>query len=230
MRNGLLLSSGLAVLVAACGAEAPEMESGTSESALRALTATEIVGSIAPGQTKTGIAYDDSSTYRALSFQVGVGDEVTIEVRASGADAKAWLLGANFQTLASNDDASSTTRDSRIKRKLVVGGTHYVAFREKNYEDASFEVSLSVTPLAPAPPPSQPPGSSNGCTSSSGFRFYCRGPFQYRGGEGYSIMGVNPLSGTESCYRGCADGWDYNNDPPMQLAGCEASIQSYWCR
>jgi hypothetical protein len=152
----------VAILPAAFGCASAGGESAdgaTSADELRALVPGEIVGSIAYGETKSGIAYDDTNTYRALTFQGAAGDEVAIDASAASADARLWLLAANYRTLETNDDASSSTNDARIVHRLTKTGTYYIVFREKNYEDASFTITLndtSVAPPAPTPPPPTP--------------------------------------------------------------------------
>lgn len=113
-----------------------------SEDALRALTASEIVGTLAYGETSGPIQYTEDPTYRAFAFEGAKGDEIEIDVHADSADARAWLLAPNFRTLKWNDDASSSTRDSHVTHELTQTGKHYIAFREKNYEEATFTVSL----------------------------------------------------------------------------------------
>src|SRR5262249_51620104 len=64
-------------------------------------------------------------------------------VRSTNGDARAWLLRPSFSTLKSNDDDSADTRDSHIVASIATAGTYYIAFREKNLEDANFTVSLA---------------------------------------------------------------------------------------
>lgn len=138
---------------AACAAPSDVDPIGASEDALRALSSAEIVGSLAYGHTSAAVDYVDGPTYRAFTFVGAAGDKIQIDVRAADADAKAWLLAPTFLTLRSNDDASAATRDSQIEYTLSAAGTYYIAFREKNFEDASFTVSLKKLDAAPPPPP-----------------------------------------------------------------------------
>src|SRR5262245_32521009 len=127
---------------AACAERSATEETASSEDELRALSSSEIVGTLTYGQTSGSVEYSDDPTSRAFSFDGPAGYEVEIDVKAEDADAKAWLLAPSWRTLKSNDDASSSTRDSHISFNLTQTGKHYIAFREKNYEDASFTVSL----------------------------------------------------------------------------------------
>ncbi len=175
MKTSLLASSTLVLLAiasAACTAgTAPGEDVAESEDALRALTAAEIVGTIGYGQTSGAIPYSEDPTYRALKFEGSKGDEIEIDVHADAADARAWLLAPSFRTLKWNDDASASTRDSHITHKLTQSGTHYIAFREKNYEDTSITVTLKKKNATPPPPPPPPPVAGDPFEPS-----YCSGP------------------------------------------------------
>lgn len=144
----------LASLAVGCAVSSEaEEDTANSSDELRALTAAEVVGTISYGETRPGVAYDESLTYRALRFQGTAGDQIEINVRASGADARAWLLGSTYATLKSNDNAGPGTKDALITHKIAKTGQYYIAFREKNYEDATFSVSLRKTNAPPPPPP-----------------------------------------------------------------------------
>src|SRR5688572_5609735 len=171
MRSAAAVAAVLGLLAAgfplACSAHDDDGSSGEAADALRSLTAQEIVGSIAYGESKT-IAYSDTPLYRALSFSAEAGDEIKIDVAgAAGADARAWLLRSTFGTVASNDDASAATRDASIAATITKTGTYYIAVREKNREDASFDVRLTKTgpttapDAGPPPSPPSPPGADD---------------------------------------------------------------------
>lgn len=144
----------LAATSSGCGA-AREDDTAETSSELRALDASEIVGELAFGETKAGVSYTESPRYRAFKVVADPGDEFDVWVRgARGADPKVWLLGDRFQTLAANDDAAPSTRDAHLVHRVRSGGTYYLAFREMNLEDASFDISLAArTPIVPPPPP-----------------------------------------------------------------------------
>jgi hypothetical protein len=156
-KPGLLLLVLPLVLVACSGvAPAPDGDATSTEDELRALRPAEVVGSIAYGETKSGIAYDGSNTYRALSFSGSAGDNITIDVRAASADARVWLLDSTYRTLKSNDDAAPGTKDSRVTFRLASSGTHYIAFREKSFASASFSISLARSSAVSSDDPFDP--------------------------------------------------------------------------
>lgn len=150
-----ILGTAIASLLAACTAS-DGLDVSRSEDALRTMSSEEIVGTIKYGQTLENIAYTETPTFRALKFDGVAGDEIVVDV-GSSADAKAWLLAPSFLTQRTNDDAAPGVRDSRIVHKLTQSGPHYIAFREKNYEDTTFRVSLKKTNAPPSPSPSPPP-------------------------------------------------------------------------
>jgi hypothetical protein len=158
--HGAVLAA--ALLLPACSSAEPTAEGADGETAveeLRALSSSEILGSIGYGETKSNVAYDESLTYRAFSFDAATGDEIQIDVR-SDADARAWLTSSSFRTVKSNDNAGGR-RDSRITHRITKAGTYYIVFREKNFEDAVFSVSLERTNGEPPPPPPPPPPPTN---------------------------------------------------------------------
>lgn len=145
-----------ALLGVACGGSGSAIEDGASaESALATLDPAAIVGALAYGQTSPQTPYDATPRYRAYSFAGRAGDKVDAWVRSGEGDAVAYLLGPGFQTLARNDDASDVTRDAHVAKRLSVTGTHYVAFRDAELADATFQVTLNGTAVdagTPAPP------------------------------------------------------------------------------
>jgi len=115
----------------------------TTVSELRALQDNEKLGTIAFGESRT-TSYAENPLYRAYSFSGRVGDSVDIWVRSStSTDALAFLLASDYTTLASNDNASSSTKDSHIVFTLPTTATYWIAFREANQESANFTVSLN---------------------------------------------------------------------------------------
>ncbi|WP_394844794.1 hypothetical protein LZC95_48080 [Pendulispora brunnea] len=132
--------------------EAPadgEEAAGSAASELRALQDNEKLGSMAYGDTKS-VDYTETPLYRAYSFSASANDSIDIWVRGTaGTDAIAWLLGADYQTLASNDNAGSGVKDAHIAYKIATAGTYWIAFREVNQENSTFTVSLSKATTAP---------------------------------------------------------------------------------
>lgn len=140
-----------------------EPEETAKDDELRALAPGEIVGTIAYGQTLGPLRYTGRPLYRALRFEAAKGDKVDIWVRSTSGDARAWLTGPTFATLASNDDAGPGQKSSHITFSTAKAGTHYIVWREKNGADASFEVSL-----AGGPPPTPGPIATPGFTATAG--------------------------------------------------------------
>jgi len=111
-------------------------------SALRALLPTEIVGTLAAGETKT-IAYSNPPEYRALTINARANEPLDVWVRSFDGNPRAWLLGSQYETLAYNYDASTTDKNAHITFTAPAAGTYYLAFRDEAYEDASFTVSMA---------------------------------------------------------------------------------------
>ncbi len=104
------------------------------------------VGNLAYGETSADVAYHNPPKYRAFTFTGAKGDAVDAWVRSpdGSGDSVAWLLDAKFKTVASNDDADSTTLDSHLTTTLAKSGTFYVVFRDYSLADATFAVALSA--------------------------------------------------------------------------------------
>jgi hypothetical protein len=120
-----------------------------------ALEPGELAGSIAVGETKS-VPYANPPRYRALAFTGSAGQAIEAWVRSTDGDAVAFLLDASFKSLATNDDADGTTKDARVKATLSASGTYYVAFRERDLEPATFNVSLALAGKGEAPVPGTP--------------------------------------------------------------------------
>ncbi len=164
----LVASLAVAVPVAVGGCTAStEPEETTNDDELRALAPGEIVGTIAYGQTLGPLPYTERPLYRALRFVAAKGDKVDIWVRSAGGDARAWLTASTFATLASNDDARAGQKDSHIAFTTTRAGTYYIVWREKNREDATFEVSLTGGP-PPITGPITGPITTPGFTATPG--------------------------------------------------------------
>src|SRR5205814_3813900 len=76
--------------------------------------------------------------YGWFQFAGRAGDDVEIAVRSGNGDAVAFLLDANDDVVASNDDADDKSTDARITTTLGADGTYYIAFREYTYAPAAF--------------------------------------------------------------------------------------------
>ncbi len=111
-----------------------------------------IVGSIQSGETSNVIAYTSTPRYRALAFAAVKGDRLDAWVRSTNGDAYAFLTNTNFKTIATNDDAHSTTKDAHLSAVAAESGRHFVVFRERDLEPATFRVTLTKNGSAPAVP------------------------------------------------------------------------------
>jgi hypothetical protein len=107
-----------------------------------------LVGELVYGQTSSLVTYYAPPDYRLFAFTASTGDEVEVRVSSTnGGDAIAWVVDADFEVLAMNDDASSATFDARVS--LVIpphaDSRHYVVFRDYGYDWAKFRVALDGT-------------------------------------------------------------------------------------
>ena len=118
----LSVFSGL-VAVAGCSSSSPapaEKDSVDSyESELR-LAGPRYVGQIANGETKTNYYYNPPK-YRAFGFSAKGGEQITVDVKSAEGDAMGWITTTSYDALAANDDASSSTRDSKVVYKVPAG-------------------------------------------------------------------------------------------------------------
>ncbi|MFO0672208.1 MAG: hypothetical protein U0235_21715 [Polyangiaceae bacterium] len=134
----------LALLAPAACAPAASSTDESSEAELRALSASEILGTLTYGQTSDPVDYSSTPLYRAFKFQGTAGDQVEAWVRSTdGGDARAWLVTSTFKNVVSNDNASGSTLDAKLSTTLNATGTYYIVFRDKKNEDATFTVSLA---------------------------------------------------------------------------------------
>ncbi len=138
-------------IASGCSASPPQEDAESVEDGLRRLALREIIGTIAYGQTLGPLPYSERPLYRALKFVAAKGDNVDVWVRSTGGDARAWLTNSTFARVASNDDAAPGQRDSHVVYTTAKAGEFYIVWREKNREDASFEVALSRGPVLPVP-------------------------------------------------------------------------------
>lgn len=149
----LLLSiTPVAAVLGACGSSESAEEAVASDDALRALTASEILGTLTyGGEAQT--TYKRTPYYRAYKFTGTKGDQVVARVSSpSGHDPIGWIVKDNFANLLYNDNASTQTKESELKVTLPSDGTYYVVFREKNFKVSTLKVSLAGTPAVPVDP------------------------------------------------------------------------------
>ncbi|MFO0673961.1 MAG: hypothetical protein U0235_30795 [Polyangiaceae bacterium] len=159
-----LLSLSSAPLLMGCSADAANddvEETSEDQGELRALSAGEIVGTLAYGAT-LDVAYagDNGKTrmYRAVKLAAAAGDAIDATVSGTGgADTVLYLLGSDFRTLRSNDNRAAGDKSSEIKTTLSKSGTYYLAFRTKNGSATTFTVGVNKTNAVTPPPPPPPP-------------------------------------------------------------------------
>src|SRR5262245_28948099 len=102
----------------------------------------KVAGSLSYGGAGS-VLYTSTPRYRGVAFAGKAGDKVDIWVSSSAGDSVAWLTDAAFNTLAFNDDASSSVFDSHVTATLASSGTYYIVFRDYNLTSHYFTVSLA---------------------------------------------------------------------------------------
>jgi hypothetical protein len=140
-----------ALLLVACGAETSEDAEIAEGADELSLFRTQDAGSIGFGETKDVAGGTGGRVDKALRIDAKAGDVLDAWVRGTaGADAKAWLVDASSKTLATNDDASATTRDAHVRATVTSDGAYYLVFRDKVSAGGALRASLS-TKLAALP-------------------------------------------------------------------------------
>jgi hypothetical protein len=100
------------------------------------------ISSLGYGKTSSPVMVRANS-YGWFQLSGNIGDDISIWVRSQNGDAVAFLLDANDDVIASNDDADYSTSDAHLTATLPADGTYFIAFREYSYSAATFTVSLS---------------------------------------------------------------------------------------
>lgn len=144
-------------LVAASGcSQATEEPDGApdklavAESDLK-VSGAQYIGRIANGETRK-VVYAAPPAFRALGFEARGGDVVTVDIKSVDGDPMAWITDSGYNVLASNDDASPTTLDSRVTYtvpKSTARRTFRIVMREYDQAAANLSVTLSIAPAAP---------------------------------------------------------------------------------
>jgi hypothetical protein len=152
-----LVAFGLVVGLAACAAPASkDTDAVASDAAELKSSLVQYLGTIADGDTKT-VSYSSPPKYRSYGFSAKGGDTITIDVKSkNGGDAMAWLTTTSYSTVASNDDASSSTLDSKIVYTVPANSakkSYRIVFRDYDLLAATFSVKLSIDGPAPGPDP-----------------------------------------------------------------------------
>ena len=151
-----------------------------------------IVGSLAYGETSAPVRYRFPPRYRIFKFAADPGDVVDVAVTSQDGDAVAWVLDDTLVAIAFNDDADGSTFDAAIHLEIPAhpSRTHYIVFREYFHDRATFQVSLSGTPVVTDP-------SAIAC---GGFR----GPGGVDCPAGYECRGAAlAWDGTGRCFQRC---------------------------
>jgi hypothetical protein len=144
------LVAGLAAMTGCSASEGlPKEDVESYESELR-LSSPRYLGPIANGETKTNY-YFNPPRYRAFGFYAKGGDEITADVKSLEGDAMGWITNSSFEVLAANDDASTTTYDSKVVYTVPAGTAskaYRIVFRDYALLDATFTVKLSIRSAA----------------------------------------------------------------------------------
>jgi hypothetical protein len=98
------------------------------------------IASIAYGKTSSPTKVRANS-YGWLQFAGNRGDDVSVSVHSGTCDSVAFILDANDDVVASNDDGSDNG-DAKVTATLAKDGTYYIAFRDYGYGAGTFTVTL----------------------------------------------------------------------------------------
>lgn len=137
-----------------CSTEAGDSKenvASSAESELK-LSGTRYLGKLSNGETRTGYYYNPP-TYRSFGFDAKGGDSITVDIKSQEGDAMGWITDSSYNVLAQNDDASSSTLDSKVTYKVPSGQAsraYRIVFRDYDLLDATFTVSLKITSSTPA--------------------------------------------------------------------------------
>jgi hypothetical protein len=128
------------MMVAGCdsGAKAPAHDTFS----LVGSQAEQHIATIGYGTTSQPITVKNGFGYGWLQLSGHAGDAVDIWVRAKKGDAVAFLLDGEDNLIAAGDDAQGSNSDAHLVAALTSDGTYYIAFRDYNYDRATFTVTL----------------------------------------------------------------------------------------
>jgi hypothetical protein len=144
--GAVLVLAGVAAMTGCASADAPSKESiDSSESDLK-LSTPQYLGQIANGETKTS-NYRNPPRYRAYGFSASAGDQITVTVKSIYGDAMGWITTSGYTVFAANDDASSSTLDSKVVYTVPAGTAtkwYRIVFRDYDLLDATFSVKLTI--------------------------------------------------------------------------------------
>ncbi|MFO0665437.1 MAG: hypothetical protein U0174_15890 [Polyangiaceae bacterium] len=146
--RALFLSAILALPLSSLGCA--DSDSDADDSDLSSASVKVLGGFTQSGPFTLPASYTSTPRYRGYSFTAAKGDVVHFRVKQTdGGDAIAYLLNAQFGTVARNDNENASTKDSYLKATIATPGTYYVAFREKRYRASKFSVTFSVDEALP---------------------------------------------------------------------------------
>jgi hypothetical protein len=133
--------------VAACSSsEEPREKDPVSETQQEiSVSQIKIAGSLSYGETSLLTHYTRApKRYTAYKFAGNAGEEIDVWVRSSNGDPVTWILDNDWNIIASNDDASTSSTDSHIKLTLPANpsATHYIVVRDYWLETMNFKVTL----------------------------------------------------------------------------------------
>jgi uncharacterized protein (TIGR00730 family) len=132
------------VLLMACSAtKAPVTDDFSDAKGDKFSSQVKVAGSLAYGES--GSALYKSPAYEAFTFTGHAKDAVSVDVTSTTGDAVAWLLDADMNILAQNDDASDSTTNSHIDATLPGDGTYYIVFRDYYRKSHYFKAALAGT-------------------------------------------------------------------------------------
>jgi hypothetical protein len=175
--GAVLVVAGLAALTGCASTDASSKESiDSSESDLK-LSSPQYLGQIANGETKTS-NYRNPPRYRAFGFSASAGDQITVTVKSAYGDAMGWITTSGYTVLAANDDASSSTLDSKVVYTVPDGTAtkaYRIVFRDYDLLDATFSVKLAIKAAVVAcDPDNEPTRDYKGTPTSCQFiRYSC---------------------------------------------------------
>ena len=151
--------AGVAALTGCGSSDSASKESiDSSESDLK-LSSPQYLGQIADGETKTS-NYRNPPRYRAFGFTASAGDQITVTVKSFDGDAMGWITTSGYTVLAANDDASSSTLDSKVLYTVPAGTatkSYRIVFRDYDLLDATFSVKLAIKAAVVACDPDNEP-------------------------------------------------------------------------
>jgi hypothetical protein len=139
--------------LSACSAQTKSDDALATATDELKLSGVKYLGQIANGETRT-TAYSEPPRYRAMGFSAQGGDTITIDITSTYGDAMGWLTDSKYEPLASNDDASAATLDSKVTYTVPAGKpkrAYRIVFRDYDLLDATFRVTLAVESATPVP-------------------------------------------------------------------------------